>query len=306
MTRKGCLSDLHAAYLFQPIASLSLVQVRGHNCSAVATSSVEKQLQCYCSYSRDRKTVHSFFTMRNIKDTDSSASTFPERHQIRPVDNATTPYWRSEPHAIDEHRSTERLPQSCDIAIIGAGFAGVATAYHLDKLHEGKDKPSVVMLEARQVCSGATGRNGVSILSLDSNLCCLQRANVAKGHVKMKASSVQGLIAQHGPELAMEVRDLVIAQIYALKDVVETEDLDCEFELRRSYDVFIDSDEAENACKNFKASVKAGERWTRDVDLVESKNVEQVGIHSIVTTVITAPLTSLSTRSHRSKEPKLR
>lgn len=98
-------------------------------------------------------------TMHNITDTDSSAGA---SRQVRPVDNATVPYWRSELHSIDEHRSTEQLPQDCDIAIIGAGFAGVATAYHLDKLYEGNGRPSIVMLEARQVCSGATGRNGVS------------------------------------------------------------------------------------------------------------------------------------------------
>lgn len=92
----------------------------------------------------------------------------------------------------------------------------------------------------------------------------------------MKASSVHDLIAKHGTELAMEIRDLVTAQAYALKDVVETEEIDCEFELRRSYDVFIDQDEAAKAVKGFKASVKAGQRWTRDVDLIEGKNVEQV------------------------------
>lgn len=101
--------------------------------------------------------------MRDPTYTHSSMSSLPWNSKITPVANSTVPYWRSELHPIDEYRSTERLPQVCDIAIIGAGFAGVATAYHLDKLYEGKERPSIVMLEARQVCSGATGRNGVSI-----------------------------------------------------------------------------------------------------------------------------------------------
>lgn len=84
--------------------------------------------------------------------------------QILPVDNATVPYWRTELHALDEHRTTEELPTECDIAIIGAGMTGVATAYHISKL-ACDDKPSVVILEARQLCSGATGRNGVSQLT---------------------------------------------------------------------------------------------------------------------------------------------
>jgi hypothetical protein len=80
--------------------------------------------------------------------------------QILPVDNATVPYWRTELHPLDEHRTTEDLPTECDIAIIGAGMTGIATAYHISKL-AGDAKPSVVILEARQLCSGATGRNGV-------------------------------------------------------------------------------------------------------------------------------------------------
>lgn len=83
-----------------------------------------------------------------------------KQEQILPVDNATIPYWRTEPHALDEHRTTESLPPSCDIAIIGAGMSGIATAYHISKL-SGNKATSIVVLEARQLCSGATGRNGV-------------------------------------------------------------------------------------------------------------------------------------------------
>lgn len=82
------------------------------------------------------------------------------RPQILPVANYTVPYWRTQLHAIDEYRSSEALPTACDIAIIGAGMAGVTTAYHLCEQTKGRE-PSIVMLEARQVCSGATGRNGV-------------------------------------------------------------------------------------------------------------------------------------------------
>jgi len=82
--------------------------------------------------------------------------------QMLPVANATTPYWRTQLHPIDGHRSSHDLPAECDIVIIGAGLAGVSTAYHLSAAAgSGAKIPSIVILEARQVCSGATGRNGV-------------------------------------------------------------------------------------------------------------------------------------------------
>lgn len=96
--------------------------------------------------------------MRNII-MDPSGGCEPQK-QILPVNDATLPYWRTEPHALDEHCTTEKLPTKCDIAIIGAGMTGISTAYHISKL-AGVDQPSVVILEARQLCSGATGRNGV-------------------------------------------------------------------------------------------------------------------------------------------------
>jgi glycine/D-amino acid oxidase-like deaminating enzyme len=46
--------------------------------------------------------------------------------------------------------------------IIGAGYSGVSLAYHLYKQlsHADQPDPAITVLEARQICSGATGRNG--------------------------------------------------------------------------------------------------------------------------------------------------
>ena len=75
-----------------------------------------------------------------------------------PHETYIQPFWRSELHPLDDHRSTKDLPTECDILIVGAGYAGVTTAYHLIK--DRPDPPSIVLLEARQACSGATARNG--------------------------------------------------------------------------------------------------------------------------------------------------
>ena len=182
----------------------------------------------------------------------NTASKLP---QVIPVPNATLPYWRTQLHWIDEHRTTTALPEDCDVAIIGAGMSGVATAYHLCE-QAGPNPPSIVILEARQVCSGATGRNG--------------------GHAKVRTSTILGFLEREGPVVAEEMAQFVNDQIYALKRAVEKEGLDCEFELRRTFDVFLDAEEAEEVIRGFRSSLKAGHNWTREVDLIGKKFAEQV------------------------------
>ncbi|KAJ7736535.1 FAD dependent oxidoreductase-domain-containing protein [Mycena maculata] len=64
--------------------------------------------------------------------------------------------------------STGELTEAADVCIIGSGITGVSAAYHLANavehgtfpLPEGKETLRAVVLEARDFCSGATGRNG--------------------------------------------------------------------------------------------------------------------------------------------------
>lgn len=80
-----------------------------------------------------------------------------------PVPNSTVPFWRTELHPLDSHRSTPELPKQCEILIIGAGYTGSSMAHHLLEDNEAAGS-SMVILEAREACSGATGRNGMPIL----------------------------------------------------------------------------------------------------------------------------------------------
>lgn len=78
-----------------------------------------------------------------------------------PQDDPTQSYWQDPPDKIADLKSTEELPEQADIVIIGSGISGAAIAWNL--LQDGNPSPSIVMLEARQACSGATGRNGKSL-----------------------------------------------------------------------------------------------------------------------------------------------
>lgn len=108
-----------------------------------------------------------------------------------PVPNSTIPFWRTELHPIDDHRSTPELPTEVDIAVVGAGYAGASVVYHI--LNKIKDKgvlpPSIAILEARQACSGATGRNGKAFLPR-STLIKVRKEKDRKEADKMQAATL--------------------------------------------------------------------------------------------------------------------
>ncbi|PWW75437.1 nucleotide-binding domain-containing protein [Tuber magnatum] len=73
-----------------------------------------------------------------------------------PVSNPTSSFWLSDPPPVFTHQSPT-LPASADVVIIGSGITGAAAARTL--LSSSPDL-RVAMLDAREACSGATGRNG--------------------------------------------------------------------------------------------------------------------------------------------------
>lgn len=85
-----------------------------------------------------------------------------------PNDTTTSSFWLRTPHPQFEQPSTQALPTKADVVIIGSGITGTSIACTLlqnrKKNESASPHPFVVMLEARDICSGATGRNGGHIL----------------------------------------------------------------------------------------------------------------------------------------------
>ncbi|EMD39375.1 hypothetical protein CERSUDRAFT_82107 [Gelatoporia subvermispora B] len=83
-----------------------------------------------------------------------------------PVPNPTKSFWINSPGAnpLAGEGSEGPLTSDADVCIIGSGITGVSAAYHFSQLLEYGPTPQkplrVVILEARDFCSGATGRNG--------------------------------------------------------------------------------------------------------------------------------------------------
>ncbi|KAF2846064.1 FAD dependent oxidoreductase [Plenodomus tracheiphilus IPT5] len=195
--------------------------------------------------------------------------------QILPVPNPVTSYWLSEPHIYADLRSTPHFPAQCNIAVVGAGLAGVLSAYYIlgntDRSHgtlinikneeNNERKPEfakVVLIDARQLCSGATGRNG--------------------GHVKVQVKTLLNLpdSDSDGGKKRSNFQDYVSRVMYELKRINEVENLDCEFELRRSFDVFTDVHETQDIRRRYDTARDNGELWTRNVSWVNERRAEQV------------------------------
>ncbi|KAK4031214.1 FAD dependent oxidoreductase [Parachaetomium inaequale] len=143
-----------------------------------------------------------------------------------PVPHPTRSYWQSVPSALDKHQSVQHLPASCDILIIGGGYAGAATAYHLLKSAASRNtRPSVVLLEARGACSGATGRNG--------------------GHLRPDLTSAPVLLSErYGPRAAAAVAQFEMDHLAAIAQFVAEEDVDCDLTEATSFDVFTTPEQA--------------------------------------------------------------
>ncbi|KAJ5993888.1 MFS transporter [Penicillium sp. IBT 35674x] len=119
---------------------------------------------------------------------------------LLPRPNPTATFWQDPPHPTVSSIQSQELPLKTDIAIIGSGITGCSVAKALleDPSLAGK---TVTILEAREVTSSATGRNGGHLVS-----DCLE--------------SFALVSATLGTDHAVEVARFSLASMQRLRDVV--------------------------------------------------------------------------------------
>ena len=100
---------------------------------------------------------------------------------------------------------------SCDILVIGGGMAGVLTAYYL--MREGKN---VVLVEGAQIGSGMTA-NTTAVITAQHD------------------TPYKDLIKYYGEEKAKNYLRANLSAVEEFKQIINNEQIDCDFEITPSY-----------------------------------------------------------------------
>src|SRR5690625_4928071 len=93
----------------------------------------------------------------------------------------------------------------CDVVIIGDGFKGLSTSYHLQK-----EQCSTIVLEKGTVGCGATGSNGGEVLT---------------GYL----GSMESWAKRKGLEIAKQMWQLSIDSIDLIESIIKKEQISCDF-----------------------------------------------------------------------------
>ncbi|KAM0328053.1 hypothetical protein ACHAQA_005455 [Verticillium albo-atrum] len=171
-----------------------------------------------------------------------------------PSAKPTQPYWHKSPpfpELVDVRSST--LPECADVAIIGSGIAGAAVARSL--LHERRRRKvdalsqpgsgRIIVFEARQLCSGATARNG--------------------GHIKPTSYEVFSRFSKvFSPERAAALARFQLRHIDCLTELCDAEGIDvAEAREVETADLYLDDETFQKSVQ----SVEDLKKWVPEVDI---------------------------------------
>ena len=107
-----------------------------------------------------------------------------------------------------------------DLAIIGGGFTGISTAYHFSRRYPNK---RVVLLEAKSLANGASGRNGGMLLNWLANMYGLS------------------------PEMTLRVYQMTHAGIQMIQEIIQRHQLPVSYRVDGTLTAYTDAQRAEQA-----------------------------------------------------------
>ncbi|KAF4996288.1 hypothetical protein FDECE_12510 [Fusarium decemcellulare] len=150
-----------------------------------------------------------------------------------PVSNSTKSFWQSTKHPRANHQSAWPT-EPVDIAIIGSGISGMSLARTL--LSKRPDL-RITLLEARDLCSGATARNG--------------------GHIKtMTFLMWEERKQQFGIEEAVRISAFEHSHLEAMAAAIKEDDVECDLVSTEGVEAYFDKklfDQAVAALEDMRA-----------------------------------------------------
>lgn len=181
-----------------------------------------------------------------------------------PNANPSISYWQLPPlEGVADHQSAQ-LPSEADVVIIGSGISGTSIAWHLLKEANRTTPLHIAMLEARQACSGATGRNGGHIRPSSYS----EYAGAKEAVAQEEAAKITRLRSAH-----------VEALISAANSLPEDGRLAAEARVVDSIDAFFDDAQWKTAVQQMQVLKKEvpdiGNEWTV-FEAWEARNVSKV------------------------------
>ncbi len=146
-----------------------------------------------------------------------AARIFPEKPDI----DANQSLWAAQ---TPDYQAGQPLRGTitCDLAIIGGGFTGTSTAYHFSRRYPEK---KVVLLEAKSLANGASGRNGGMMLNW-----------------------VTG-VTDHSPEMTKRIYKTTSAGIQMILDIIKRHNLKVSYRIDGTLTFYTDQKRAEDAHK---------------------------------------------------------
>ncbi|KAF4151317.1 hypothetical protein CNMCM6069_004140 [Aspergillus lentulus] len=146
-----------------------------------------------------------------------------------PTPNPTSSFWLRSPHSDLAKTQSPKLPAEADIVIIGSGVTGTSIARTLLESRKPRNngpgqertsRPAIVMLEARDICSGATGRNGGHILETAEEFADLEEAHgtdAARKILRFRLAHLRELLAvaeEYGLTETAQARKVQFLSVY--------------------------------------------------------------------------------------------
>lgn len=192
-----------------------------------------------------------------------------------PSQNPTSSFWLRDPHPSLAKAQSDTLPVEADVVIIGSGVTGTSIAKTLLESRkprsgnngpgqEQTSRPAVVMLEARDICSGATGRNG--------------------GHILETAEEFAELEQVHGIEAARKILRFRLAHLRELLAVAEKYDLTESAQARKVQflSVYFEKKGWSDARARFQRLKQGLPEETQEWRLYERDEIPKVRCHIII------------------------